>query len=203
MADGELIFPVKRLVYHKKEIQGDIEEAVKEFKAKLEQRSLSVKNDKVFLPNMSEITGDKINKLVVNSGTARSGLTVYRINAPGFFYYQHWRGNWDPSGWMQILVCKDSDFNSSYPVYEYLNTRDSAYGKNEHNNMIPINPGSKTYVVILGSLSEKTNTKQLYFIPAWGYTASEAISKVKSTTNLTDDVVSGNPNDDEFIAIFS
>ena len=200
-------FPRKHLVYVPKSITGDVSEAIDEFDAALAARRGSIKNTGVFLPNMSAITGPTICKVVVNDGSATTSLTVYKVNRPGFFYYQHWKGMWDPSGWFQVLVCKDNKFASG--VYEYINTKDTSSGSgsggNDHSNMIPFNPGSNTFIIVRGTVNN--GKKTLYYIPAWtgesDKGSSDALVIQENKISLTAPVVSGVANDDGFKACFA
>ena len=204
-------FPRKYLVYTAKSIEGDVDVALDEFDAALAARRSAVNKAKVFLPNMNAISGSG-NQLTVNGGDATTGLVVYKVNMPGFFYYQHWKGLWDPSGWLQILVCKSSNFSSG--VYELYNTKDTSSGNgaggNDHSNMLPFNPGSSTYVVIRGTLSS-SNGKALFYIPAWsgGASTENAIVSQTNKVSLPKDsdgniiIVSGVANDDGFKECFA
>ena len=205
-------FPRKYLVYTAKSIEGDVDVALDEFDAALAARRGSVNKSKVFLPNMNAISGPS-NKLTVNSGDATTGLAAYKVNMPGFFYYQHWKGLWDPSGWLQILVCKSSNFSSG--VYELYNTKDTTSGNgsggNDHSNMLPFNPGSSTYVVIRGTLSSSSASKTLFYVPAWsgGESTNNAIVVQTNKVSLPKDsdgniiIVSGTANDDGFKECFA
>lgn len=145
------------------------------------------------------------NRIIVNAEEQTTGLVVYKVTRPGFLYYQHWKNYWDPSGYIQILVCKSADFKST-PVYELLNTKDtsSATGGNEHpNNMFPIRPGASTYILVRGTFSQKSQKKQLFFVPAWGIGSVElALTPQADTVKLPTTVVSGNANDNNFRQIF-
>lgn len=205
-------FPRKYLVYTAKSIEGDVGVALDEFDAALAARRSSVNKAKVFLPNMNAISGSG-NQLTVNGGNATTGLVVYKVNMPGFFYYQHWKGLWDPSGWLQILVCKSSNFSSG--VYEMYNTKDTSSGNgaggNDHSNMLPFNPGSSTYVVIRGTLSSSSASKTLFYVPAWsgGESTKNAIVSQTNKVSLPKDsdgniiIVSGTANDDGFKECFA
>ena len=205
-------FPKKYLVYNAKTIEGDVDVALDDFDAALAARGSAVNNSKVFLPNMNAISGPS-NRLTVNSGDAATGLVVYKVNMPGFFYYQLWKGLWNPSGWIQILVCKSSNFSSG--VYEMYNTKDttsgSGAGGNDHSNMLPFNPGSSTYVVIRGTLSTENHGKTLFYIPAWsgGESTMNAIVSQTNKVSLPKDsggniiIVSGAANDDGFRECFA
>ena len=200
-------FPKKYLAYVPKSITGDVDAALEEFDAALAARRGNVKNTGVFLPNMSAITSDSVGKLTVNGGDATTNLTVFKVNRPGFFYYQHWKGMWDPSGWFQVLVCKDNTFKSG--VYEYFNSKDttsgSGSGGNDHANMIPFNPGSSTYIIVRGTVNN--GKKTLYYIPAWTGVSnkggSDSLTVQTNKVNLTAPVVSGSANDDGFKQCFA
>lgn len=202
-------FPKKYLAYTETSIEGDVAVLLEEFANALYNRSRSINNTPVFLPKMSAITSNTICNVVVNSNTATTGLKVYKLNKPGFFYYQHWKGYWSPNGWVQILVCKKADFRSSQ-VYELLNTQDNSSGNNvggnDHtNNMFPMNPGSSTYVLLRGTFAEQT-IKSMFYVPAWtgdNNSANNAIVLQGSTVNLPSSVVSGSANDDGFKECFS
>lgn len=200
-------FPRKYLVYVPKSIVGDVDEALDEFDAALAARRGSIRNAGVFLPNMSAIDGPTTCNVVVNGGSATTNLSVYKVNRPGFFYYQHWKGEWDPSGWFQVLVCKNKTFKSG--VYEYFNSKDttsgSGSGGNDHANMIPFNPGSSTYIIVRGTVNN--GKKTLYYIPAWTGESdkggSDSLTVQTNKVNLTAPVVSGSANDYEFKQCFA
>lgn len=204
-------FPKKYLVYKAKSIEGDVDVALDDFDDALSSRRSAVNKTKVFLPNMNAVSGPS-NQLTVNGGDATTGLVAYKVNMPGFFYYQHWKGLWDPSGWLQILVCKSSNFSSG--VYELYNTKDTSSGNgaggNDHSNMLPFNPGSSTYVVIRGTLSS-SNGKALFYVPAWsgGASTENAIVSQTNKVSLPKDsdgntiIVSGVANDDGFKECFA
>ena len=200
-------FPRKHLVYVPKSIAGDVDEALDEFDAALASRRGNIKNTGVFLPNMSAIDGPTTCNVKVNDGSATTNLSVYKVNRPGFFYYHHWKGLWDPSGWFQILVCRDATFKSG--VYEYINTKDTSSGSgsggNDHSNMIPFNPGSSTYIIVRGTVNN--GNKTLHYIPAWTGVSNkgseDSLTIQTNAVNLTVPVVSGAPNDDGFKACFA
>lgn len=204
-------FPKKYLVYKAKTIEGDVDVALDDFDAALAARGSAANNAKVFLPNMNAISGSR-NQLTVNGEGATTGLVAYKVNMPGFFYYQHWKGLWNPSGWIQILVCKSSNFSSG--VYEMYNTKDTTSGNgaggNDHSNMLPFNPGSSTHVVIRGTLSS-INGKALFYIPTWSGSEStkNAIVVQTNKVSLPKDsggniiIVSGAANDDGFRECFA
>lgn len=199
-------FPRKHLVYVPKSIVGDVKEALNEFDVALKARNGSITNTGVFLPDMSAITGPTVCNVIVNDGSATTDLTVYKVKRPGFFYYHHWKGLWDPSGWFQVLVCKDNTFTSG--VYEYINTRDTSSGSgsggNDHSNMIPFNPGSNTFIVVRGTVNN--GNKTLHYIPAWtgksDKGSNDSLTIQMNKVSLTVPVVSGYANDNGFKACF-
>lgn len=200
-------FPKKYLHYVAKSIKGDASEEVAKFGAALSKRADSVSNKAVFLPNMAAITSSDKCSVKVNSSSKTTGLSVYKVNRPGFLYYQHWKGSWNPSGWFQVLVCKDNKFTSG--VYELYNTQDTSSGGgsggNDHSNMLPFNPGSSTYILVRGNID--SNIKKLFYVPAWTGDSSnlgtnDTLTIQTDTVNLPGIVVSGNANDDGFRQCF-
>ena len=202
-------FPKKYLPYIPSSISGDVDVALEDFDAALAARKRSVNNTTVFMPKMSAITSNSVCNVTVNTDTATTGLKVYKLNKPGFFYYQHWKGLWTPRGWVQILVCKHADFKSSQ-VYELLNTQDNSSGGNsggnDHtNNLFPMNPGSSTYVLLRGTFASQAG-KAMFYVPAWTGTSDSATNAIVVQTagvNLPSSVVSGAANDDGFKACFA
>lgn len=162
---------LRKKVLFRVEREGNYGDDISDFEAIIGNRPTNPSNDNAFLPDMSAISGASDNLLVVNGSNAVSGLTVYQINVPGFIYIQHWRGNWNPSGFLQILV---SNTPTSGLWYELMNSNGN--GNDHVNNMFPIRPSSSTYIMLRGTVSNEISAgttdackKDVFFVPAWGY----------------------------------
>ena len=208
-------FPKKYLPYIGTSISEDVDAAVDDFEDALADRRRSVNTTPIFMPKMSDVKSS-YSKLTINKLTLTAGLKVYKIKTPGFFYYQHWKGNWNPRGWLQILVCSVANFRSK-PVYELMNTQDTSSGGscgNDHvNNMFPMNPGDSTYVLLRGTIAdtdEKGNLiygdRSLFYVPAWTGTDKSylnAIELMPIGVNMPSQIVSGSANDEGFKECFA
>lgn len=208
-------FPRKYLPYIGTSISEAADAAVDNFEAALTDRQKSVNTTPIFMPKMSDVKLSH-SKLTINKSTLTADLKVYKIKTPGFFYYQHWKGNWNPRGWLQILVCPVADF-SSESVYELMNTQDTSSGGscgNDHvNNMFPMNPGDSTYVLLRGSIADTDETgnliyedRKLVYVPAWTGTDEsyiDAIELMPIGVNMPSKIVSGSANDEGFKKCFA
>lgn len=204
-----------RKLLHRQETEMDTSGEAGDFGTLLAARPQTPDNDRAFLPDMEAIESETTNLLTVNDAAGTSGLVGYKINVPGFIYVQHWRGNWDPAGFIQVLVSSSSSFSS---CFELMNTNGS--GNDHVNNMFPIRPGSSTHIVLRGNIQTYGSTanfqKSVYFIPAWNTTmqidtvykrrVSNGISAITRETGISVGTVKGSPSNasdkDAFFACF-
>lgn len=198
MADQTDIEMRKKYLHYVKPSMNMIDVAIREFEVALDNRGWLDDNElniRAFLPHMAGLKGGdtEVNRIIVAGASATSGINVYKINAPGFFYYQHYKGDWDPSGYIQLLVSSNRNFTSN--VFELMNTNGN--GNDHVNNMFPIRPGSSTYVMARGTFASMADKKQLFFAPAWKISPGNAMQSA-GTANWPSRINDDAPNSESF-----
>lgn len=91
---------------------------------------------------------------------------IYKINVPGYFYRQHYTGDWDSDTVAGVLVADTPNgMVSSSTRFVYMAGSDGSIG--HANNMFPILPGESTYAYIVRNPSMRArNSKRAWlFIP--------------------------------------
>lgn len=90
---------------------------------------------------------------------------IYKINAPGYFYRQHYKGAWTSEAIAGVVV-SDSParlLNKDTRMV-YLAGSDGSVG--HANNLYPILPGSSTYAYIVrSSIADAAVTREWCFVP--------------------------------------
>lgn len=98
-----------------------------------------------------------------------SNVPVYKINVPGYFYRQHYRGAYTSRGYTGMLLTNDpAKFKLNTDILLYCAGEDSTGNENgQMNNMYPILPGLNTYCVFPrdGNIPNGNETKELFFVP--------------------------------------
>lgn len=91
---------------------------------------------------------------------------IYKINVPGYFYRQHFTGDWDSDTVAGVLIGDaPNSLVSEGTRFVYMSGSDGSIG--HANNMFPILPGENTYAYIVrNSAMRARNSKRMWlFIP--------------------------------------
>ena len=91
---------------------------------------------------------------------------IYKINVPGYFYRQHFTGEWDSDTVAGVLVSDTpSGITDSSTRYVYMAGSDGVIG--HANNMFPILPGTSTYAYIVRNtrISARAAKREWLFVP--------------------------------------
>lgn len=91
---------------------------------------------------------------------------VYKVNVPGYFYRQHYKGDWTSTGVAGVLIADSpSRVGKADSRMVYMAGSDGGIG--HANNIFPILPGSSTYAYIVRDveLSDKDVTREWLFVP--------------------------------------
>lgn len=160
--------PIKKLQVDERDDTTVIDDIVRRFTERAQKANERLAKGFLDAPCIEEAITLGYEGIDLENGTPKDpyDAPIYKINVPGYFYRQHFTGDWDSDTVAGVLIGDSpNSLVSSSTRFVYMSGSDGSIG--HANNMFPILPGENTYAYIVRNSSMRArNSKRMWlFVP--------------------------------------
>lgn len=161
-------FPIKKLQCDQRDDTTLIDDVVRRYTERARKANERLRKGNLDAPCLEEAISLGLESLELENGGPKDPYSspIYKINVPGYFYRQHFTGEWDSDTVAGVLVSSTPDgIASEDKRYVYMSGSDGVIG--HANNMFPILPGTSTYAYIVRNkrLKDRAAKREWLFVP--------------------------------------
>lgn len=161
-------FPIKKLQCDQSDYTTLVDDVVRKYTKRARKANARLRKGNLDAPCLEEAISLGLESLELANGGPKDPYSspIYKINVPGYFYRQHFTGEWDSDTVAGILVSSTPDgIKSEGTRYVYMAGSDGSIG--HANNMFPILPGTNTYAYIVRNTGLKNSAakREWLFVP--------------------------------------
>ncbi len=161
-------FPIKKLQCDQRDDTKLIDDVVRKYTERAQKANERLRRGNLDAPCLEEAISLGLESLERENGAPKDPYSapIYKINVPGYFYRQHFTGEWDSDTVAGVLVSSTpGGITDAASRYVYMAGSDGVIG--HANNMFPILPGSSTYAYIVRNtrLKNRVAKREWLFVP--------------------------------------
>ena len=162
--------PIKKLQINERDDTTLIDDIVRQYTERAVKANARLAKGYLDAPCIEEAISLGSENLELNGGSPAGDPylvnPIYKINVPGYFYRQRYKGDWTSDTVAGVLVASSpSDLSDTATRMVYVAGSDGTIG--HANNMFPILPGKNTYAYIVRNtgLRDRNVTREWLFVP--------------------------------------
>ena len=158
--------PIKKLHVDERDDTTVIDDIVKKFTARVQKANARLAEGFLDAPCIEEAIILCDEGIDLNTDGTPIYPPIYKINVPGYFYRQHFTGDWDSDTVAGVLIgSSPSNLGDSTKRFVYMSGSDGSIG--HANNMFPILPGTSTYAYIVrnSAMRARNSKRKWLFVP--------------------------------------
>ena len=163
-------FPIKKLFIAERDDSGLVDDVVQQYVDRALKSNARLKKGYLDAPCIEEAVSLGLESLEMNGDTPSGDPyivnPIYKINVPGYFYRQRFKGEWSSSAVAGVLLAESpKDFGDTAARMVYMAGSDNKVG--HANNMYPILPGKHTYAYIVRNkrIRDADAIREWLFVP--------------------------------------
>lgn len=161
-------FPIKKLQCYQRDDTKLIDDVVRKYTERAQKANERLRRGNLDAPCLEEAISLGLESLERENGAPKDPYSapIYKINVPGYFYRQHFTGEWDSDTVAGVLVSSTpGGITDAASRYVYMAGSDGVIG--HANNMFPILPGTSTYAYIVRNIRLKNRAakREWLFVP--------------------------------------